>query len=595
MKIIFILFLIFFSNHILASEEDNTEVEVINLYENKSLDQMVLENLNDKKQIEEEDDNLNKVNEIETKENDIEENDTSKIQVNQMEIAEHNFIHKLNISDLKNYFNNLQKINSITLQKEIVQVLENLQLNVEDDKDNEIFFLIVNYLKSIGHINKSYQLIERYGLTDDKNLIFYTEVKLNYLLSTFQLKEACNLNEELNANVKLNYFYLEKLDIFCLILNGNQSEARLLNSILIESENNLDNYFQHLFSLIINSSNEIILEKEIKNSNINKDLIFLYSAMTRIAELPFSSEFYEIDKKNLSIPIILNQSSPIDLRIKAANESFLQNLIPDYSLAALYMSADFNSDQLNNPKETIETLSNNIELSMAFLFQLVNIQIFPKDRLNTLIQFWDFAKNHNLEEIAYKLSANMLDSIEASSENITYGPQIASAYIFNGNFDNAVYWIELYENAIEVDSKSIYSRILLDLYSSSDLKSFINSINLTLNNSNYQDNDNYELLYVLKAVMNLDINSNTNINLNKIFDDRSMPSIFLLNEIHNSILKSVDEKFLFYSLISLNDKEWKNIHPEHLKLILNGYLQYKDGTLFRNIVLELFKNYNFII
>ena len=595
MKIIFIFFLIFFSNYIFANEEDNNEVEVIDLYENKSLDQMVLENLNDKKQTEVEVDNLNEANKIETKDNDIEENEVSKIEVNQIEIAQDNFIHKLNISDLKNYFNNLQKINSKTLQKEIVTVLENHQLNIENDQDNEIFFLIVNYLKSIGHINKSYELIERYELTDDKNSIFYTEVKLNYLLSTFQLNEACNLNEEINPNVKLNYFYLEKLDIFCLILNDNQSEARLLNSILIESENNLDNYFQHLFSLIINSSNEIILEKEIKDSNINKDLIFLYSAMTRIAELPFSSEFYEIDKKNLSIPIILNQSSPIDLRIKAANESFLQNLIPDYSLAALYMSADFNSDQLNNPKETIEKLSNNKELSMAFLFQLVNIQIFPKDRLNTLIQFWEFAKKQNLEEIAYKLSTNMLDSIDASSENIIYGPQIASAYIFNSNFDNAVYWIELYENAIEVDSKSIYSRILLDLYSSSDLKSFINSINLTLNNSNYQDNDNHELLYVLKAVMNLDINSNNNINFNKIFDDRSMPSIFLLNEIHNSILKSVDEKFLFYSSISLNDKEWKNIHPEHLRLILNGYLQYKDGALFRNIVLELFKNYNFII
>ena len=595
MKIIFIFFLIFFSNYIFANEEDNNEVEVIDLYENKSLDQMVLENLNDKKQTEVEVDNLNEANKIETKDNDIEENEVSKIEVNQIEIAQDNFIHKLNISDLKNYFNNLQKINSKTLQKEIVTVLENHQLNIENDQDNEIFFLIVNYLKSIGHINKSYQLIERYGLTDDKNLIFYTEVKLNYLLSTFQLKEACNLNEELNANVKLNYFYLEKLDIFCLILNGNQSEARLLNSILIESENNLDNYFQHLFSLIINSSNEIILEKEIKNSNINKDLIFLYSAMTRIAELPFSSEFYEIDKKNLSIPIILNQSSPIDLRIKAANESFLQNMIPVDSLAALYMSADFNSDQLNNPKETVETLFNNNELSMAFLFQLVNIQIFPKDRLNTLIQFWEFAKKNNLEEIAYKLSINMLDSIDASSENIIYGPQIASAYIFNSNFDNALFWIELYENAIEVDSKSIYARILLDLYSSSDLNSFIKSINLTLNNSNYKDNNNYELLYVLKTVMNLDINSNTSINLNKIFDDRSMPSIFLLNEMHNSVLESVDEKFLFYSLISLNDKEWKNIHPEHLRLILNGYLQYKDGALFRNIVLELFKNYNFII
>ncbi len=594
MKIIFIIFLIFFSSYIFANEDDNNEIEVINLYESKSLDQMVLENLNGKKEIEDEVDILNETNEIESKNNEIEENETTKIEVNQIQINNDNFIRKHNISDLKNYFNNLQKINSKTLQKEIVQVLENLQLDIESNQDNEIFFLIVNYFKSIGQINKSYELIEKYELTDDKNLIFYTEIKLNYLLSTFQLNEACNLNEVLNENIKLNNFYLEKLDIFCLILNDNKSEARLLNSILIESENNLDNYYQHLFSLITNTSDEINFKKEIKNLNLNKDLIFLYSAMTRIAELPFSSEFYEIDKKNLSIPIILNQSSPIDLRIRAANESFLQNLIPVDSISALYMSADFNSDQLNNPKETIEMLSGNKELSMAFLFQLVNIQIFPNDRLNTLLQFWDFAKKNNLEEIAYKLSVNMLGSIEPSSENIIRGPQIAAAYIFNNNFDSAVDWIELYENAIEVDSKSIYSRILLDLYSSNDLNSFINSINLTLNN-NYQDNDNYELLYVLKDVMNLDINSNTNINLNKIFDDRSMPSIFLLKKIDHSILKSVDEEFLFYSLISLNNKEWKNIHPEHLRLILNGYLQYKDGAIFRNIVLELFKNYNFII
>ena len=38
-----------------------------------------------------------------------------------------------------------------------------------------------------------------------------------------------------------------------------------------------------------------------------------------------------------------------------------------------------------------------------------------------------------------------------------------------------------------------------------------------------------------------------------------------------------------------------NIHPEHLKLILNGYLKYKDGSLFRDIILEVFKDYKFII
>ena len=586
MKFIFIFIFIFFSSSIFANDGGESEIEVINLYDNKSLDQMVLDNLNEQQEIGDSDESSEETIEIET----------NKVEETQLENVKDNFIYKNDIIDLKNYLNNLENINSKTLQKQLIEVLENLQLNLEIDKDKEIFYLIVNYLKSVGQINKSYELIERYDFSNDTNFNFYTEIKLNYFLSTFQLNEACNFKEEINSNIKLDHFFLEKLDIFCLILNDNVSEAGLLNSILIETENNIDSYYQHLYSLVSNSSDQIIDEKKFKTININRELIFLYSAMTRIAELPFSEEFYKLDKKNLSIPIILNQSSPINLRIKAANDSFLENLITVDSLAALYMSADFDSGQLNNPKETLDSFSNNIELSMAFLYQLVNIQIFPDDRLNTLIQFWNFSKNNNLEEIAYKLSINMLSSIEASSENIMYGPQIASAYIFNNNFESAIEWIELYENAKEVDSQSIYTRILLDLYSSNDLKSFINSLNLTLNTYNFNEDNQYaELLHVLKDVMNLNITSDIDLNLNKIFDDRTMPSIFLLNEINKSIINGDDEKFLFYSLISLNTKDWTNLHPEHLKLILNGYLQYNNGMLYRNIILEVFKNYKFII
>tara|TARA_B100001057_G_scaffold459427_1_gene509559 strand:- start:167 stop:1936 length:1770 start_codon:yes stop_codon:yes gene_type:complete len=589
MKFIFIILLILFSNSIFANEENNTEVEVIDLHESKSLDQMVLENLKEEN-VEEE------IEDIVESSVETDQVETNLVDVKQIEIVKDRSFLTNKTNDLKNYFDKLKKVNSEALQKEIIEVLENLQLDLKLDQDREIFLLIVKYLQSIGQINKSYELVERNELSVDNNYNYYSQVKLNYLLSTFQLSEACNFKEDLNPSIKLDFFFLEKLDIFCLILNDNQSEASLLNSILMESENDLDNYYQYLFSLISNSSGQMSTNIQIENSAIKKELIFLYSAMTRIAELPFSHDFYELDKKNLSIPILLNQASPIDLRIKAANDSFLDNLITIESLAALYLSADFNSDQLNNPKETLEAFSDNNELSMAFLFQLVNIQIFPNDRLKILIQFWDFAKNNRLEEIAYKLSINMLDSIEPNSENIIYGPQIASAYIFNSNFEAAVNWIELYENAKTVDTKSIYTRVLLDLYSSIDLNSFINSINLTLNNFSYdQDDQNDELLFVLKFVMNLDIKSNSSININKTFDDRLMPSIFLLNEIKNSIINKNDEKFLFYSLISLNDKDWNNIHPEHLKLILNGYLQYKEGILFRNIILEVFKNYNFII
>ena len=53
MKLIFIIILLFFSNLISANELENSEVEVINLHESKSLDQMVLENLNNENNVNE--------------------------------------------------------------------------------------------------------------------------------------------------------------------------------------------------------------------------------------------------------------------------------------------------------------------------------------------------------------------------------------------------------------------------------------------------------------------------------------------------------------------------------------------------------------
>ena len=186
MKFFFFIFFIFISNSIFANEEDNGTVEVINLYESKSLDQMVLENLNGDEEIEDEIEVLNE----------IDEKETNEVEVKQIESVKGNFIRKNNITDIKNYFNNIQKINSKILQKEIIEVLENLQLNSEIDQDKEIFFIIVEYLKSIGQINKSYELIEKYELNNDENFNFYSKIKLNYLLSTFQLNEACNFKDE---------------------------------------------------------------------------------------------------------------------------------------------------------------------------------------------------------------------------------------------------------------------------------------------------------------------------------------------------------------------------------------------------------------
>ena len=165
------------------------------MYATKTLDQMVLDDLNNEEEIAEE------IEEITTSSNENNENENNELEVKQIEISNNDFFFKNEITDLKIYFDNLQKIRSKTLQKQIVDVLENLQLNLERGKDKEIFFLIVDYFKSIGQINNSYEFIEKYNLTNDKNLNFYTGVKINDLLSTFQLNVACYFIDSLNSNV----------------------------------------------------------------------------------------------------------------------------------------------------------------------------------------------------------------------------------------------------------------------------------------------------------------------------------------------------------------------------------------------------------
>ena len=85
MKLIFIFILLFFSNLISASESENSEVEVINLHESKSLDQMVLDNLNNEN-------NVNEIIENTTADEVDEEVTTSEVKVEKIKIVKDNFI-----------------------------------------------------------------------------------------------------------------------------------------------------------------------------------------------------------------------------------------------------------------------------------------------------------------------------------------------------------------------------------------------------------------------------------------------------------------------------------------------------------------------
>jgi len=277
----------------------------------------------------------------------------------------------------------------------------------------------------------------------------------------------------------------------------------------------------------------------------------------------------------------------MDIRIKAANKAFYDEVISIDSLSALYQSVDFTSKQFIKPKQTILSLNNN-ELIMAFYYQLANIQIFPDERLRVILDYWEFAKNIGLQKIAYAISKNIIDSFDPTSENTKFGMEIALAQISNKNYDEALRWLSIYENSDVEDVKIEYAKFLIDLNETNELDTIINYLSKNyINIGKSRDQKTLETIEVLMSFLNIEQASDLKLTYNILEDQRLMPSYSITRDINKNILANNELTFFILSLISINNKSWSQLHPEHLKLILNVFSLYDQGSLIKPIILEI--------
>ena len=589
-KYILPLFIINISIAIKANES-----EVIELHSNKSLDELVVEKLNENNfndGLIEENINESQLEQTDVNTEAVDEIDNSVIE-NNLEYNSY-FWDTIDIVNFENYLLNSNNIKSKVLYNEFVNFIFNIDFDLSQSKHAEIFFIIVNKLYNIGEIKKAYNLVKNKDLSEDKNFSFYKLIEFNFLLSTHQLEKVCELKNDLIEDLIIKENFIEKVDIFCLVLEEKYLEAELqfslLNEIEIIKDNNFNNIYFELVSNSTDTNNDLI-----DYTNLNKDFSFLYSAMMKIGEIPINEEFYKIDKDNLAISLILNNQANIETRLKAANNSYLSNKISIESLSALYQSVDFDSKQFNDPDTTLKNLNNSKELKAAFYYQLSNIQIFPSERIRVLIDFWQFSKENNLENISYPLTNNIINSIDLSNENSQYSLDIAVANINNGNYENADRWIQFYEESIGIDDKSTYAKFLSEIKQATSLDPVINFINSNIDNINkMQDIKNKELFYVLLNVFNSENKIDLSIDYENIFDERKMPSIFFNIGLKSSIENKNKYNFLLLTVISLNNKDWKEIHPKHLELIISGLNSYDDNKLTNELILEIFENYQIL-
>jgi hypothetical protein len=579
------------------------DVQIIELHNNKSLDQLVLETENN----ENEEDNENNLINIEDDNNIVKEsniivddsnldkvddqNDKQESADEQIVYVENETFFDLDNSLISIHMETLKNINSTTLHREFINILSNIDL-----EDNNIYgdmvYFVIKKLYEMGEIEKAYKLVTKLNLEstniDKQNLDFFYLIKLNYLYSSYKLSEVCNLRLFLlELSINLPKKLLQKSDIFCLTLENKFSEAKLLNSVLIESETVKDENFQKLFNYMLLSENS---NSFIPLTNIqSKDLVFLYSAMLRINELPLDKDFIELDPLNLSIPVILSESTSMGIRIKAAHRAYDDNLISINSLSALYQSVDFNSKEFDDPEKSISNIDNN-ELIMAYYYQLANIQIFPDERLDVILKYFDFAKKSGLENVAYAITEKIIESFTPTAENSQIGIEIAFANIANKNYDDALKWLNLYEISNSKDTKIDYAKFLIDLNQNDNLNTVINYLSDTnLNFDQIKDQSFQETFQVLNNFLRIENISNNNIKYTNILDDRVMPSFFLMNDIKKHINEGNDLSVFILSLISMQSKNWTELHPEHLNLILEAINLYDNGTLKKQIITEILK------
>tara|TARA_X000000368_G_C22767050_1_gene595416 strand:- start:36 stop:734 length:699 start_codon:yes stop_codon:yes gene_type:complete len=232
---------------------------------------------------------------------------------------------------------------------------------------------------------------------------------------------------------------------------------------------------------------------------------------------------------------------------------------------------------------------------MAFYFQLANMQIFPTDRLNVILEYWEFSKNIGLEKIAYSVTKNIVESFTPSSENSKHSMQIALAHISNKNYESASKWLNILDNSEVNKSQMQYVEFLINLYESDDLntiKEFLNSINNNLDSNTSVKS--LETIDILGKFLEIETTLISNYEYKIISDDRIMPSYFLIEDIKKNMTSQKNLTLFLLSIMSMNNKNWNELHPEHLNLILEAYSIYDEGSLIKPIILEILNDLNII-
>ena len=144
------------------------------------------------------------------------------------------------------------------------------------------------------------------------------------------------------------------------------------------------------------------------------------------------------------------------------------------------------------------------------------------------------------------------------------------------------------ETSKSEDENSNYARFLINLNKKDNLDTILNYLAENYNNlDNINSQSSLESLDILIKFLQIEDLPEQKITYTNILDNRVMPSHFLMESIKLNINKKNDLSAFMLSLISIQNRNWVDLHPIHFKLILETIDIYDNGNLKKQVVLEI--------
>ena len=487
---------------------------------------------------------------------------------------------------VKNYLQNLPVNKESSLAIYLIKRLLLTTAAIPESKGGTDLILIrINKLIELGDFDNAKSLIDLIINNNDNEEISVKQAEINLSLNNFDL--FCSNIEEKRKKFKQKLFW-RKVEIFCQILNDETNKANLSLTLLKEDKD----FNDESFLKIIDS---LIYKEEIKDENLF-DLDLLNLAMTRVANISIK-DGYVLKEEPLFLTMIYRMPNvPIKLRIEAIEKSKQLLNLPIETIEEIY-----NSYEIEEKDKKI-SLDDNILLgfeTQAILYQMAISEDNEEIKAKIIRKALEIASINGNFTLISRLNLNSLLEIKPSKKLSWFANYAIKSLLISNKTDYAIEWYEILKKEKDKDIELFNNFV--------ELWPLIELLNLKDKENKYENVSQIEILKTLNKFKS----KNENLNFNTLgfyileaFGVKITPKFWIINlndqeieseRIPNSSLisllkysaekKKVGETILLI-LMALNDKNFNQLHPFFLQIVITSLNQIGLGEKAFDLVIE---------